>query len=135
MCHGQKSLFSRSSYDGYINPYYWVDDHPLLHGNNGSLDPGTCRFFEYRLENPLCPSTSWKVYWVPCTPKEKIVIGFLQLEAKLKHTSLTKNTNHLPPKRTAMKPHATPLHSTCISHFFYVSPHFLPAITPPKTNG
>ena len=28
-------------YNGYINPYYWVDDHPLLHGNNGSLDPGT----------------------------------------------------------------------------------------------
>ncbi len=28
--------------NGYINPYYWVDDHPLLYGNNGSLDPGTC---------------------------------------------------------------------------------------------
>ncbi len=28
MCHGQKSL-------------YWVDDHPLLYGNNGSFDPGT----------------------------------------------------------------------------------------------
>ena len=26
-------------YNGYINPYYWVDDHPLLCGNNGSLDP------------------------------------------------------------------------------------------------
>ena len=26
---------------GYINPYYWVDDHPLLYGNNGNLDPGT----------------------------------------------------------------------------------------------
>ena len=31
-------------YNGYINPYYWVDDHPLLYGNNGSLDPGTYRF-------------------------------------------------------------------------------------------
>ena len=31
-------------YDGYINPYYWVDDHPLLYGNNGSLDPGTYNF-------------------------------------------------------------------------------------------
>ena len=31
-------------YNGYINPYYWVDDHPLLHGNNGSLDPGTGGF-------------------------------------------------------------------------------------------
>ncbi len=28
-------------YNRYINPYYWVDDHPLLHGNNGSLDPGS----------------------------------------------------------------------------------------------
>ena len=28
-------------YNGYINPYYWVDDHALLHGNNGSLDPST----------------------------------------------------------------------------------------------
>ena len=31
-------------YNGYINPYYWVDDHPLLYGNNGSLDPGTYKF-------------------------------------------------------------------------------------------
>ena len=23
-------------YNGYINPYYWVDDHPLLYGNHGS---------------------------------------------------------------------------------------------------
>ena len=31
-------------YNGYINPYYWVDDHPLLYyGNNGSLDPSTSR--------------------------------------------------------------------------------------------
>ena len=29
-------------YNGYINPYYWVDDHPLIYGNNGSLDPSTC---------------------------------------------------------------------------------------------
>ena len=31
----------KNPYSGYINPYYWVDDHPLLYGNNGSLDPGT----------------------------------------------------------------------------------------------
>ena len=49
LCHGQKSrsfgdghpTFNRNPYNGYINPYYWVDDHPLLYGNNGSLDPGT----------------------------------------------------------------------------------------------
>ena len=28
-------------YKGYINPYYWVDDHPLLYGNIGNLDPST----------------------------------------------------------------------------------------------
>ena len=33
--------FNRNPYNGYLNPYYWVDDHPLLYGNNGSLDPGT----------------------------------------------------------------------------------------------
>ena len=32
--------FNRNPFNGYINPYYWVDDHPLLHGNNGRLDPG-----------------------------------------------------------------------------------------------
>ena len=26
-------------YNGHINPYHWVDDHPLLYGNNGNLDP------------------------------------------------------------------------------------------------
>ena len=30
-------------YNGYINPYYWVDDHPILYGNIGSLDPSTYR--------------------------------------------------------------------------------------------
>ncbi len=28
-------------YNGYINPYYWVDDHPLLYGKNVSLDLST----------------------------------------------------------------------------------------------
>ena len=50
MCHGQKSRFvgdgnnptsNTNPYNGYINPYYWVDDHPLLYGNSGSLD-STC---------------------------------------------------------------------------------------------
>ncbi len=35
--------FNRNPYNGYINHYYWVDDHPLLYGNIGSLDPGTLR--------------------------------------------------------------------------------------------
>ncbi len=28
-------------FNGYINPYYWVDDHPLLYGDKGGLDPST----------------------------------------------------------------------------------------------
>ena len=28
-------------------PYYWVDDHPLLYGNNGSIDPGTYIYIYY----------------------------------------------------------------------------------------
>ena len=32
--------FNRNPYSGYIK----VDDHPLLYGNNGSLDPGTCAY-------------------------------------------------------------------------------------------
>ena len=27
---------TESLFHGYINPYYWVDDHPLLYGNNAS---------------------------------------------------------------------------------------------------
>ena len=35
--------FNSNPYNGYryINPYYWVDDHPLLYGTIGSLDPST----------------------------------------------------------------------------------------------
>ena len=36
--------FNRNPYNGYINPHYWVDGHPLLYRNNGSLDPGTSVF-------------------------------------------------------------------------------------------
>ena len=47
MCHGQKSRFYwdklippliGNPYNGYINPYYWVDDHPLLYGNVMGVD-------------------------------------------------------------------------------------------------
>ena len=27
---GRPPTFNRNPYNGYINPYYWVDDHPLL---------------------------------------------------------------------------------------------------------
>ena len=38
---GHPTFNDGNPYNGYINPYYWVDDHPLLYGSNGSLDPGT----------------------------------------------------------------------------------------------
>ena len=41
--------FNRNPYNGYINPYYWVADHPLLYGNNESLDPGTYIPCEFRI--------------------------------------------------------------------------------------
>ena len=46
--------FNRNPYNGYINPYYWVDDHPLLCGNNGSLDPGTYKYIyiDYHIYPP-----------------------------------------------------------------------------------
>ena len=36
-----RSFGTWNPYNGYINPYYWVDDHPLLYGTIGSLDPST----------------------------------------------------------------------------------------------
>ncbi len=41
MLDGHPTFYS-NPYNEYRNPYYWVDDHPLLYGNNGSLDPSTC---------------------------------------------------------------------------------------------
>ena len=39
---GKPPTFNRESlFHGYINPYYWVDDHPVLYANNVSLDPST----------------------------------------------------------------------------------------------
>ena len=43
--------FSRNPNNWYINPYYWVDDHPPLYGNNGSLDPGTYETHAHSLRN------------------------------------------------------------------------------------
>ena len=34
-------------YNGYIKPYHKVDDHPILYGKNGSLDPSTYRLTGY----------------------------------------------------------------------------------------
>ena len=48
-------------YNGYINPYYWVDDHPLLYLNIGSLDPSTygesCGFISSQLVSLITKKT------------------------------------------------------------------------------
>ena len=46
-------------YNGYINPHYWVDDHPLLYGNNGSLDPSTYPGIERDI---VCTGLGYSVY-------------------------------------------------------------------------
>ena len=51
---GRPPTFNRNPYNGYINPYYWVDDHPLLYGNNGSLDPGTYGEFYFLCLKMAC---------------------------------------------------------------------------------
>ena len=65
-------IFNRNPYNGYINPYYWVDDHPLLYRNNGSLDPGTydfvlflCLAIKIRKINGTIP-----IPWVQITPSK-----------------------------------------------------------------
>ena len=60
MCQGRSTpyvgdghlTFNRNRYNGYINPYYWVDDHPLLYGNNGSLDASDSRKINLRSIRP-----------------------------------------------------------------------------------
>ena len=66
--------FNRNPYNGYINPYCWVDDHPLLYGNNGSLEPGT--YFSYKKY-----SSSPKVL-------PRLAIGKKQLPMILHHLDL-----------------------------------------------
>ena len=41
MSHGRSTPYIGNPYNGYINLYYWVDDHLQLQGTNGSLDPST----------------------------------------------------------------------------------------------
>ena len=60
-------------YIGYTNPivyywvykpYYWVNDHPLLYGSNGSLDPSTCgdKGPEFMVERSLLVGWfSWEI--------------------------------------------------------------------------
>jgi len=62
MCQGRSTPyigdghppFIGNPYNGYINPYYWVDDQaPIILGNTGSLDHTTHIIFAV---NPEAPS-------------------------------------------------------------------------------
>ena len=46
---------------GIINPYCWVDDHPLLYGNNGSLDPWVYKPLLFWLSFPSPMDMSWEI--------------------------------------------------------------------------
>ena len=83
MCHGQGCRvllgmvippFNRNPYNGYINPYYWVDEFIPYYMEimNGSLDPGT-----YRSSTPpLSPSLLDRTFlWQPCVQKHLKALG------------------------------------------------------------
>ena len=70
--------FNRSPYNWYIKPYYWVDDHPLLYGNNGSLDPSTCSQCSTPMKSSSSPlkNDGWKTihsFWGPVTLQGRTV--------------------------------------------------------------
>ena len=51
-------------YNGCINPYYWVDDHLLLYGNFGSLDPSTYTFpIPVTTRTITCSLGSSLIFW------------------------------------------------------------------------
>lgn len=62
MCQGRLTPYIGDSHPtlsdrdpGYINPYYWVHDHPLSYRNNGSLDPSTHVYFMV---------VSWEIFYI-----------------------------------------------------------------------
>ena len=117
MCH-QKSRFfgdgmvipplNRNPYNGYINPYYWVDfSHPLLYGNNGSLDSSNARRSDPHCEN--APDAGGGVkspikqvsYAYDLKPNKHIKsITHLMVYLKpIKQVSPSKHINHLKPNK------------------------------------
>ena len=69
--------------NGYVNPYYWVDDRPLSYGNNGSLDPSNAAYVICLLKHPTNhgsvprlrttrkKSTNLSLEWITCLPSQK----------------------------------------------------------------
>ena len=68
-------------YNGYVNPYYWVDDHPLLYGNNGSLDPSTYNIIHPGSLTASLPlkNDGWKTslsFWVQVPFQGLLLLNF-----------------------------------------------------------
>ena len=75
--------------NGYINPYYKVDDHPLLYGNNGSLDPST-----FESLPPTYNWGHWKGFIRTRHPRLDILaLGFGWLPKKRGHPKITSQTS------------------------------------------
>ena len=132
MCHAILGMvippLNRNPYNGYINPYYWVDfSHPLLYGNKGSwstrshtstslLPQRVVTFFishrywrVVRLAQPLWGAClPWKV----CRPSENY-----QRELPLKIDGWFQWSDFLFGK--------TPIHNWSISNFKRCIHHFL----------
>ena len=69
---------------GPINPYYKVDDHPLLHGNHGSLDPSTYNHLNILAQNSYLQRSQKPYHDYDCN-----VVNFCcQICATNRHCSL-----------------------------------------------
>ena len=73
--------FNRNPYNGYINPYYCVDDHPLLYGNNGNWSTRShicLRWFQLQtlkyvlLKRKQRPFNNVPGGWTPGTYREQL---------------------------------------------------------------
>ena len=62
-------------YNRYKNPYFWIDDHPLLYGNNRSLGQISYHHtgFDGLVFKNSFMSNGWNllISW-PCNPNKKL---------------------------------------------------------------
>ena len=88
-------------YNGYINPYYWVDDHPLLYGNNGSLDPSTnvwVKFQDFLLQT----LGHFELPQIVVKDRDAPVLALVMLKRHFPGGAKKKQTNCVPAKREAV---------------------------------
>ena len=83
--------FNRNPYNGYTNPYYWVDDHPLLYRNNGSTPKSWILIGFSIINHP---------FWVPLFLETPI----LCLNFRYTNHQQSNQTNPSPPKPAKLWP-------------------------------